>query len=384
MLAGKRPMPKLFSLLVLIFAFHAFDPHVVFGQSKPAWQTEWERTLKGAEAEGQVVVYTGDTFDSILLEVFQKRHPKIKLTTVTGRGFELGQRVLSERRAGKYIPDVFIQGATTPVVLLSAKALDPIKPLLLLPEVVDQSKWFESKHQYLDQSREYIFVFEGTARTGGIIYNTNLVNPAEVGSFWDLLQPKWKGKIVAIDPLTAGPATHFERFFFYNTELGPEFLRKLFGGMDVTLTRQDERLIDWVAVGKFAFGLFPRGTDITAAEKAGLPVKPFLPGHFKEGASLGSPIGTISFFNRAPHPNAAKVLINWVLSREGQIAWLDYTAKTDGVSDSMREDIPKDKVGPEGRRVAGTKYLMADQPELMDMKPIYEVIKKALAEAKQN
>src|SRR5690242_3351083 len=86
-----------------------------------------------------------------------KKNPKIKVTTVTGRGFELGQRVLSERRAGKYIPDVFIQGATTPVVLLSAKALDPIKPLLILPEVVDESKWFQAKHQYLDTGREYVF-----------------------------------------------------------------------------------------------------------------------------------------------------------------------------------------------------------------------------------
>ena len=380
---ARRLTGNIISLLISLFAVHVFDQHLVFGQTKPTWQTEWDRTIKAAETEGQVVVYSGDTFDSILLEVFQKRNPKIKVTTVTGRGFELGQRVLSERRAGKYIPDVFIQGATTPVVLLSAKALDPIKPLLILPEVVDESKWFQAKHQYLDTGREYVFVFEGTARSGGIIYNTNLVNSSEMGSFWDLLQPKWKGKIVAIDPLTAGPATHFERFFFFNKELGPEFLRKLFGEMDVTLTRQDERLVDWVAVGKFAFGLFPRGTDVTAAEKVGLSVKSFLPGHFKEGASLGSPIGTVSFFNRAPHPNAAKVVINWMLSREGQMTWLDYASKTEAVSDSMREDIPKDKVSPEGRRVLGTKYLLADQPELMDMKPIYDVIKKALAEPKK-
>ena len=369
--------------LISVLAFDAPSGRSVFAQSKATWQTEWDKTTKAAEAEAQVVVYTGDTFDSILLEVFQKRYPKIKVVTVTGRGFELGQRILSERRAGKYIPDVFIQGATTPVALLSAKALDPLKPLLILPEVVDQSKWFQSKHQYLDPSREYIFVFEGTARSGGIIYNTSLVNAAEMGSFWDLLQPKWKSKIVALDPLTAGPATHFERFFFYNKELGPEFLRKLFGEMDVTLTRQDERLVDWVAVGKFAFGLFPRGTDVSAAEKVGLPVKSFLPGHFKEGSSLGSPIGTVSFFNRAPHPNAAKLVINWMLSREGQMTWLDYAAKTEAVSDSMREDIPKDKVSPEGRRVSGTKYLLADQPELMDMKPIYDVIKKALPETKK-
>jgi len=64
--------------------------------------------------------------------------------------------------------------------------------------------------------------------------------------------------------------------------------------------------------------------------------------------------------------------------------WLDYNAKRAAPRyDSMREDIPKDKVDHRARRVGGAKYLVTDRPEWMDMKPIYAVIRKARAEARK-
>ncbi len=355
----------------------------IFGNAlaQSDWSKEWEKTLQAARKEGQVSIYSTDGLDLIFREALQRKHPKIKVTTVIGRGFELGQRVMSERRAGKYIPDVLVQGSTTPVSLYRGKVLVPIRPALILPEVVDQSKWWQGKHHYVDPENNYVFVFEGTARSGDIIYNTNLVNPEEIKSYWDLLKPKWKGKTVALDPLTAGPASNSERFFYYNPELGPDFMRRLFGETDMTIVRDNAQLLDWLAVEKFAFGFYARNID--KAEKQGLPVTQFLPGHFKEGASIGAYNGTLSFFDQAPHPNAAKVVINWLLSREGQMTWLEYNFKSRSDYDSMREDIPKEKVNPRGRRVAGGKYLMTDRPEWMDMKPIYDLIKQALAEAKK-
>ncbi len=70
----------------------------------------------------------------------------------------------------------------------------------ILPEVKDQSKWWNGKHQYLDFHRQYFFSFEGTIRAGDIAYNTKLVDPREIKSYWDLLKPKWKKKIVIPDP----------------------------------------------------------------------------------------------------------------------------------------------------------------------------------------
>lgn len=367
--------------LLLIHSAAAVDS-LKAAEAPAGWQADWDKTVKAAEKEGEVVVYSTDGLDLVFREGLQKKYPKIKVTTLIGRGFELGQRVMSERRAGKYIPDIFAQGSTTPVrVLYASKALSPIRPALILPEVVDTSKWWQGKHHYVDPENNYVFVFEGTARSGDITYNTKLVNADEIRSYWDLLKPKWKGKIIALDPLTAGPASNSERFFYYSSELGADFVKRLFSETDMTIVRDNAQFFDWLGVGKFAFGLYAR--NVEKAEQQGLPVTQFLPGHFKEGSSVGAYNGTLSLLNQSPHPNAAKVAINWLLSREGQKTWLEYNARREADYDSMREDIPKEKVNPRGRRLRGIKYLMTDRPEWMDMSPIYDVIKKALAEAKK-
>ncbi|HWO43900.1 MAG TPA: hypothetical protein VNO43_19080 [Candidatus Eisenbacteria bacterium] len=347
------------------------------GEARAAWQTDWEKTVKAAEGEGAVVIYMTQAFEPVFREVFQKKYPKINVTAVTGRGFQLGQRVMSERRAGKYIADLCITGNVTPLtVFYRAKALDPIKPLLVLPEVLDPTGWFEGKHHYNDPENQYIFIFEGTPRSGELTYNTQQVNPSEIASYWDLLNPKWKGKIVTIDPLVAGPINSAQIFFFKHPDLGPDFLRRLYGETEMTIVRSDEQLVDWLSVGKFAFGF--GGRDIDKAIAQGLPINQFRPGHMKEGSSVTAYNGTLSFFNRAPHPNAAKVAANWILSREGQTAWLDYNHKTGGLYDSLREDIPKDKVSDRVRRVKGARYVTLKTEWIEELDSIRELIKQSL------
>jgi ABC-type Fe3+ transport system substrate-binding protein len=91
--------------------------------------------------------------------------------------------------------------------------------------------------------------------------------------------------------------------------------------------------------------------------------------------------GTLSFFNRAPHPNAAKLAVNWLLSREGQANWLDFNQKSGGLYDSLREDISKEKVNPRARRIKGAKFLWLDPAWIDELDSIRELIKKALAGA---
>ena len=78
----------------------------------------------------------------------------------------------------------------------------------------------------------------------------------------------------------------------------------------------------------------------------------------KEASRLRLP-GTISLLNRAPHPNGAKVLVNWLLSRDAQ----SLIQKTDG-SDSLRIDIPKDSVLPENRRLTSVRISQRRRPEM--------------------
>jgi len=349
-------------------------------ESRLAWQSEWERTIKAAEEEGALVIYMTQAFEPVFREAFQKKFPKVKVSMVTGRGPELSQRIMGERRGGKFVVDLYISGNITPLTVFHrAKILEPIKPLLLLPEVIDTSAWYEGKHHYDDAEDRYIFVFEGTPRSGEITYNTKVVNPSEIKSYWDLLNPKWKGKIVSVDPLVSGPISAAQIFFYKHPDLGPEFIRRLHAETDITILRSNEQMLDWLSAGKYAFGIGARTVDTAIMQ--GLPLAQFLPGSLKEGSSVTAYNGTLSFFNRAPHPNAAKVAVNWLLSREGQATWLDANQKTGGTYDSLREDISKEKVSEGSRRVKSAKFLWLNPAWIDELEAIREIIKKALATA---
>jgi iron(III) transport system substrate-binding protein len=345
---------------------------------KPGWQAEWEKTIKGAEAEGALVIYMTQAFEPVFREVFQKNFPKIKVTTVTGRGPDLSQRVMSERRAGRFAVDLYISGNISPLTVFhKAKILEPVSPLLLLPEVLDPSVWYEGKHHYDDPENRYIFVFEGTPRSGDITYNTKALDGTEIKSYWDLLNPKWKGKIVSVDPLVSGPISAAHIFFYKHPELGAEFLRRFHTDTDIAIVRSNEQMLDWLSAGKYVFGIGARNVDDAILQ--GLPLNQFLPGSLKEGSSVTAYNGTLSYFNRAPHPNAARVAANWLLSREGQTVWLDSNQKTGGLYDSLREDISKEKVNERARRVKGGKFLWLDPAWIGELDTIREIIKKALA-----
>ncbi|HEY6368622.1 MAG TPA: extracellular solute-binding protein [Candidatus Binatia bacterium] len=356
------------------------QPFVLASEPKAAWQADWEKTVKAAEEERELVIYMTQAFEPVFRETFQKKYPKIKVTLVTGRGPELSQRVMSERRAGKFIADLYISGNITPLTVFHrAKILEPVKPLLLLPEVLDTSGWYEGKHHYDDPENRYIFVFEGTPRSGEITYNTKLVNPLEIKSYWDLLNPKWKGKIASVDPLVSGPISAAQIFFYKHPDLGPEYIRRLHAETEMVIVRSNEQLLDWLSAGKYAFGFGARNVD--GAITQGLPLNQFLPGSLKEGSSVTAYNGTLSLFNRAPHPNAAKVAINWLLSREGQTTWLDSNHKTGGLNDSLREDISKEKVSEQARRVKGAKFLWLNPEWIEELDKIRDLIKKSLADA---
>ena len=334
---------------------------------RPQWQQEWDKVLEGAKKEGRVVVAVTPLLQPVFAE-FQKKYPEIKLVTIPGRA-ELATLIITERRAGKYLADVTIGSANAMYnVLYKGRALDPIKPTLILPEVLDESKWWKGKHLYLDEEERSIFAFN-LAPLLSFAYNTKLVDPNGIKSYWDFLHPKWKGKILLLDP--TGPGTgNSLLFLYYHRELGPEFIRRLLTEMDVTASRDLRQIADWLATGKFAISgltVVPR-TGLDVAKKQGLPVDWFGAGHFKEGAALSSLGGNVVLLNRAPHPNAARVLINWLLSREGQTVF----QKVSPAADSLRIDIPKDDVVSYARRVEGPKYHLLD--ERIDTAPILKFV----------
>jgi ABC-type Fe3+ transport system substrate-binding protein len=81
----------------------------------------------------------------------------------------------------------------------------------------------------------------------------------------------------------------------------------------------------------------------------------------------------MGLLNKAPHPNAAKVALNWLLSREGQVAY----QKASQEADSRRIDISKDGIPEYSRRAQGSQYMLTDRPEWMDMTPILKLVNEA-------
>lgn len=343
-------------------------------------QEMWEKTLAAAKKEGQLNFYGNHAYPPILRE-FRKKYPEIKVIEVTGTASQIATRLLSERRAGKYLGDVYAASPSSAYrLLLPGKVLDPLPPALILRENIDQSKWFQGKHHYVDPERKYAFVLVGSVRGASIAYNTKLVYPDRIKSYWDFLDSRWRGKIASLDPHLGRTSRTGISFLYHNSDLGPRYIRQLFGEMDVTLTRDEVQLVNWLSVGKFSIAFFT--SEVKQAGLQGLPVKIFDPSGFKEGAAVGpTGRGGLSLINRAPHPNSAKVFINWLLSREGQIHF-QRILQIWGI-DSMRDDIPKDGVIPENRRARGVKYLPTHLPQYQDTKPALKIVDQALREARK-
>jgi iron(III) transport system substrate-binding protein len=348
----------------------------------------WERADAAAKKEGKLTLYLyqGEGGLEAVAQTFQKKFPDIAVSTVMSRGTEFGPRVMAERRAGKYLVDVYISGPTTPyTVFYPAKAMDPIRNALILPEVLDESKWWEGKHHYIDPENKYVFAFVGSVANGYVSHNTKLVNSREFNSYWDLLQPKWKGRILSKDPKVSGSQRIAIRILYYTPGLGAEFLRRLYGEMDVTIAQDLRQSIDWLGNGKFSICFFCGSGDIQKAKQQGLPVDEFPTARWKEPQAVSSGnSGSVVLMNQAPHPSAAKVFINWLLSKEGQLAHQKIMNTASNSEESLRTDIPKEMIPAELRRIDGVKYLMSDRPEYMDMKPIYDVLDRALAERKKS
>jgi iron(III) transport system substrate-binding protein len=350
--------------------------------AKPAWQATWEKTVAAAKKEGKLNFYVGRYGSEPLLNEFRKEFPEIKLVTVNGAGNTLGMRIITEIRAGAVVADLFSGGANTNYdILYQGKALDSIKSTLILPEVLDESKWYEGKHRYTDPEQRHIFVYIANPSSSGFYYNTNLVNPKEFKSYWDLVAPKWKGKYVSQEPSNTGLGASMQ-FFYYHPELGAEYIKRLFGDMQPTFGRDRRQITDWLAQGKYPLCVGCR--DTARAKSQGLPVDELDNVDWKEGVQLTSGGGSMSLIKGAPNPNAAKVFINWFLSRRGQMALQKHNdLYGEDPPNSRRIDIPKEVLVPVNRMIPGKRYFDVSDPKYADMTPLFNVVKEIMKAREQ-
>lgn len=314
----------------------------------------WDQLVEAATREGEVGLYLAiPAARDVLPGPFERAYPGVKVNQTIAPNIELVSRIVAERQARKHLADVIIGPASQSVLVLKPSgALDPLKPALLLPEVRDESKWLEGRHWWIDDAEPMTTLsFQGYVAPS-VSYNTQLVDPGEITSFYDLLNPKWRGRIVSNDIRRPGSGATQVRFIWHHPELGRRYLERLFSEMDIQIGSDQRQMIDWVGEGRYPIGLWLSSTQLRIAQEAGLPVKDLTGNAFKEGAGITQGGGTINLAESAPHPNAARLFINWFLSREGQLLW-----QRDVENPSLRIDIPKDGLDPGIVPQPGVKYV---------------------------
>ena len=98
----------------------------------------------------------------------------------------------------------------------------------------------------------------------------------------------------------------------------------------------------------------------------------------REGEFVAFGNGIVSLIEPAPHPNAAKVFLNWWLSRKGQTAFQEITAKSGEPKNSLRLDIPKDMIPAEEIPHEGFKYFMEDRTSAEERDQAVKILKSVM------
>jgi iron(III) transport system substrate-binding protein len=206
----------------------------------------------------------------------------------------------------------------------------PLKPLLFHPEVIDDAAWRDGLNaRFVDASGELCFAWSYAVFHCYAI-NTDLVAAGEIASVRDLLEPRWRGKILSGAPrigtalLSAASAAW---------AWGEDILTPLLVDQrPVIVNGGPESVAEPLTRGNYpiALGVRPKALDPLREQGIGLQVR-----YLDPTDADFVPAGSLLRFDRAPHPAAAQLFANWVLSREGQMV-LARALQTN----SARTDIP--------------------------------------------
>ncbi len=325
--------------------------------AKIGWELELQQTAEAAKKEGTVVVYmtAGAEVREALVKGFRDKYGiTVEALNMTGR--EMAVKLTRERQQGLYLADIYQGGVTTPITLLlpSGTFFDPLEPAFVLPELKDpaliQKTWYEGKLLWVDKDK-MVLPFMGFAIDWAFV-NTDLVKVDEMKSLRDLLNPKWKGKLLLYDPSSTGVGG---KLFGTIGTFGPgfDFWREL-AKQEPVIMRDHRQMAEWIAQGKYSIAIAPRPEEAQAMKDAGAHVTLLLPP--VEGSILTTGSGGLAIMNKAAHPNASKLYVNWLLSKEG----LTTFTKAYGAP-SLRLDVPTDFLPTQKLRQPGVKYIWPEE-----------------------
>lgn len=310
---------------------------------------EWKKVIEAARKEGKVSMYTGAVGSPAFPKIAAAFEAKygVRLDVLEVRASELRERVRTEQASGKVIGDVSHNGSTSTGLQLAEGTFQPHGPLPNLKRPVAPFA--------ADDVRVPIYVIPY-----GILVNTDLVKPADEPRSWkDLLHARWKGKILSDDVRALGGGAVF--FMVTYQKLGKEFHDKL-AEQQPHMNRELRGNYPRVARGEYSVYVPFTVPDI--ADLKGLPVKAVVP---TEGCPYVRFDGAI--YKGAPHPNAARLLVDFFLGDEVQLIYANLGFVT--VIGGLEGKITPEARGFTGVKLLGTTDYKLQEEMLKTAKQIY-------------
>jgi iron(III) transport system substrate-binding protein len=283
------------------------------------WQAEWDALVEAAKREGKLVISGPPTPEvrTALPAAFKERFG-IEVEYLGGRTTELMAKLKAERVAGQYTLDAMIAGAQSLYTDgYPERMFDPLPPVLIHPEVADGPHWVRGRPWYMDPEEQYILRLSNYV-SSLVAVNRQYVNPAEIKTYKDLLDPRYRGKISVYDPIR--PGTGWNTANYLLRMLGEDYIRALYQDQQPGVSNDNRQLSDWMARGVYPISLGLGVDEITRLQRDGFPIEvlhdlPDAPGYVTAG------FGLTVLVNNAPHPHAAKLFINWIAMREGMTVY---------------------------------------------------------------
>lgn len=316
-------------LLAIAAALMIALPFSVLGAAQDS--AAWDKLVADARREGRVVVI-GPPDSEVrrkLPAAFTARYG-VTVEYLGGSTSEQGARLRAERSVGRYTVDVTLAGIQSMAAFYEEKMLMPLRPELIMPEVVDGSKWKKGEIWFFDPDQQYVLRLSNYVSSLFHI-DTSKVTPADLRSARDLLDPKWRGKIALRDPTVPGSGSNTAAQLY--TDFGEEFVKQLYVDQKPMISRDTRQLTDWLLRGVYPIVFGADSLQVEKMRMEGLPVGEM--GDMSDlRPSVGAAFGLVAIFDKVPHPAAAKLFVNWMASQEGLDVWSRAT-----LTASTRNDI---------------------------------------------
>lgn len=308
------------------------------------FQSEWQALIAAAQKEGKVVISAvpGTGMRKKLPEMFKEKFG-VEVEVIVTPSRQSAQRAIREAQAGAGTMDVFSTGQSTLIRVLYPKGLlAPIKPLLIHPDIAKKEVWQKGEPWFIDDKRAHMFRAVDLVLPMAFV-NAKHVDPEAIKTTADFLDPKYKGKIVVYDPTRPGPGSN--AVSYYMKMKGEKFVVDLIKGQEAKLTRNRRQLVDWLAQGRYPIAIAASINEIARLRREGFQIAAVQPSDIMPYDAPGS--GVLALFKNAPHPKAAQLFLNWIMTREGMQLYQDLegmpVTRTDVDRSSLMvpETVPK-------------------------------------------